>query len=268
MFLGPLIGTGSQAAQGNVDPVSVWVAAVVANGGTVSAGRQTLIRALVASFMTTGLWGAAYDIAILAAENAPSALTTLKRRTLMTAVGTIPFVVDRGFTSDGSTGYINTNSIPPQIAPVRLSIYERTSLAFTTSTYAMAAADGTVTGGTWAIRPLTAALSAGVNAMSGGSTIATTATSNGYTVVSKDLANLATLIKNGAVTGSATGATNAAQSITIPIYIGARNQSGVANGFRAAQEAYADWGDIIPLANEAAAYAALQAYMTAIGANV
>lgn len=240
-------------------------AAVVANGGWTTNLRKLQLTTLVSALKATSLWYSAYDFALLAAENEPQALTTLKRRTLMTSVNAATFTTDRGFTPNGTSSYINTNTVLPQVASVRLSVYERSSLAATTSTYALGVLD--VSPAALTIRPLTAANTCASNLLTSGNSLTNDGVSNGLTVASKDASHAVSLYKNGALTGSATAGGNSLVPITRPIYLGARNNQGTADGFRNASIAYADFGDVIPLANEAAAAAAIIAHLTAIGAN-
>jgi hypothetical protein len=239
---------------------------VVANGGWTTDLRKRQLSTLASALKATGLWQAGYDFAMLAAENQAQALTTLKRRTLMTSVNAATFTTDRGFTPNGTSSYINTNTVLPQVASVRLSVYERSSLAATTSTYALGVAE--TSPNVLAIRPLTAASTCSVNLLSGGGTLTTDAVSKGLTVGSKDASHNMSLYKNGALTGTVVAGSSAIVPMTLPIFLGARNNMGVADGFRNSSLAYADFGDIIPGAQEAPSADAIIAHLAAIGASV
>ena len=92
--------------------VSAWVSAVVAAGGSVSSGRQTIINTLVAGLKTDGVWSKLDRLPLYAAENVTSALIDLKSRTLATLIGAPSFTVDRGYTFDNTAKAIDTGFNP------------------------------------------------------------------------------------------------------------------------------------------------------------
>src|SRR5262245_4406995 len=87
---------------------TAWVNAVVTNGGTVSAGRQTTVNTLITTLKSAGIWTKLDRLWLWAAENQPSALTDLVGLSLATAVNSPCFTADRGYTGNGSTSYIDT----------------------------------------------------------------------------------------------------------------------------------------------------------------
>jgi hypothetical protein len=94
---------------------TAWVNAVVTNGGSVSAGRQTLVDNLIVTLKTKSVWPIFDRVWLLNGENEPSALTDIVATQLATKVGTPPFTANRGYTGDGTTtvtNYIDTNYNP------------------------------------------------------------------------------------------------------------------------------------------------------------
>lgn len=89
-----------------------WVAAVVANGGTVSAGREQIVDDLIVGLKSDGLFTKLDRLWLLAAENAPSALTDIIADALATATSSPTFAVDAGYTGDGATSYVDSNFNP------------------------------------------------------------------------------------------------------------------------------------------------------------
>lgn len=78
---------------------TAWVAAVVTNGGTVSGGRQTQVDNLIVGLKADGVWAKLDNLWLYAAENQPSALTSLTSGNLLsTVMGSPPFTVDQGYT--------------------------------------------------------------------------------------------------------------------------------------------------------------------------
>ncbi len=86
-----------------------WVAAVIANGGTVSASRKSIVDDLIAGLKADGLFTKLDRLWLFAAENEPSALTDIIADALATNVNTTTFTTDRGYTGNGSSMYIDSN---------------------------------------------------------------------------------------------------------------------------------------------------------------
>ena len=87
------------AAGGDEAETTAWVAEVVSNGGTVSAGRQTIVNDLIAGLKADGIWAKLDRLWLFAAEDQPSALTDLVGLTLATAVNSPTFTADEGYTA-------------------------------------------------------------------------------------------------------------------------------------------------------------------------
>lgn len=123
----PAVISGSHNAT-----VTAWMNQVITNGGTVSAGRRTLMDTLFNAGVTNG-WLAKLDyIAILAAENSQSALLDIVGLRLGVANGAPTFTTDRGYTFSGSN-YINSGYNPSTMAinyaqnAASIGIWDRTA---------------------------------------------------------------------------------------------------------------------------------------------
>src|SRR5262245_18164465 len=90
------------------DDLALWVAAVVANGGSVSAGRQTIVGNLIAGMKTDGTWTKVDRLWLQDTENTASSLTDIKARALATAVSSPTFTANQGYRGTGSA-YIDSN---------------------------------------------------------------------------------------------------------------------------------------------------------------
>jgi hypothetical protein len=88
-----------------------WVAAVVSNGGSVSAGRQSIVNDLIVDLKADGIWDKLDRLWLFAAEDAPGALTDLVGLSLATATNSPTFTADLGYTG-ASTKYIDSNFNP------------------------------------------------------------------------------------------------------------------------------------------------------------
>ena len=87
---------------------TAWVNAVVTAGGTVSAGRRTLIDNLFNSLDADSL--APARLWLHAAENAPSALVDLFGLASATAVNSPTFTANQGYAGNGTSSYLNLGS--------------------------------------------------------------------------------------------------------------------------------------------------------------
>lgn len=250
------------------DPVSQWAIAVVNNGGTVSAGRETLLRALVADLQAAGTWNRYDDIFLLAGENAAQALTSLKQRELSVAVATPTFTADRGYVFNGTSSYLATRFTPAANAAamsgndMRIAGYERTNLnsagytagvlmPVSTSSLLLRSRNGSSAQGR---------LNSGLFSLTNSNSLAMVA-------LSRTSAGVFQGFYRGASIGTTT-TTSATTLPSLPMFIGAFNNNGTAASFRAASIALVTVGASFTVAQEAADYAIWQVYMTAIGANV
>ncbi|CAN5190866.1 hypothetical protein BH10PSE6_BH10PSE6_16790 [soil metagenome] len=249
-----------------------YVAAAAANGGTVSAGRQTPVRTLINASMDLDHWWNTDDMALMAAEDAGSALTLLKSGRKMLPVNSPTFTVDRDYACDGLSSYVDTNyplSLATQMRTghYRIGNYERVNLAAAATSIGISE-----TGiGVLSMRNRSASTTMLSNLISTTATFTIVADSRGLKVVSRinSAASVSGWERGVALTPIAV-TSNGTAVPTIALFIGARNTDGAANQFRAGSFAWGEWGAPLPggTASELAWYNALQTFMTAIGANV
>jgi len=111
-----------------------WETSVIANGGSVSLARRIIVDQFIYSEKASGAWALTDDYIGLWAENSTQALISLKRRILAVAYNTPTFTVDRGYATDGVTSYIDTLYTPVTDALAMTSssnhfeIYERSEV--------------------------------------------------------------------------------------------------------------------------------------------
>jgi hypothetical protein len=251
----------------------LWEAAVIANGGSVSLARRIIVDEFVYAEKAAGNWALTDDYHVFWAENSAQALTSLKRRILAVAYNVPTFTANRDFTTDGATSYIDTLFVPSTDAvsmtasSVHLEIYERTNL--NTNTYAIGVTN--TSNRQLAIRPRIAAGTT-MSANSGGTT---------YTLPALTSLGLTQVGRNGPLVGDIYGAKNGvdmvvsvpagAVAITLPInsiFIGGYNNVGVLAVPRPNSYGFASYGAALNGTQRLARYAAVQAWATAVGANV
>jgi len=281
--MGPVIGatTFSPAASpfgAGIDADALlWRDAVVANGGTVSANRLVVVSAFVAAEKASGAWALTDDYWGLWGENAPQALTSLKQRRLATAVNTPTFTADRDYTLNGSTQYIDTGFIPSTHGinytggDQRLAFYDRANAS--TTGQSAGASDGS--GNTLAKITINSRTSGNMTGLlnTAAALPATfalgVADSRGLKVVSRAGGGTTALgYDRGVRLADVTGMSVNANITSRAIYIGCYNNAGVAAGFRSASAGFVAIGGPLSDAQELAQYNAVQAWATAVGAQV
>jgi len=102
--------------------LAAWVAAVVVAGGSVSAGRKTLVGTLIAGLKTDGLWTKLDRLWLHAGENSQSALVDLVARELASATAAPTFTTDRGYTFNGTSNSLQTAYNPGVTAPAHFAL--------------------------------------------------------------------------------------------------------------------------------------------------
>lgn len=250
--------------------LELWAAAVVANGGTVSEARANIVERFFAAERASGAYALTDDYWGLWAENAAQALTSLRQRRLATAVNSPTFTTDRGYVFNGSSSYLDTGFIPSAHAAamtgsnMRGAVYERTNVNANAS---MGVTQGTDQNLAVFARSTGPVAIGTLNSASASVTLSS-ADSRGFTVASRTLAPVFEIFKNGVSLGTATPASSATTLPTISLFIGARNNAGTPNSFKAASVGFACAGASLSAVQEAAQYANVQAWATAVGAQV
>lgn len=252
---------------------NLWASAVAAAGGTVSAGRFSVVATFIAAEMASGAWWRTDDYQGLWAENAAQALTSLKQRRLATAVNSPTFTADRGYAFDGATNYIDTGFVPSThalvgtVSSAHFELYERTNLS--SNTYAggvVNAASRAIT-----IRPR----------VTGNALLGASSGSGTFTLPVASSLGLSQTGRNGSLATDVYGAKNGVDMVrtvdptsvgaTLPsnsIMLGAYSNVGAAAGFRASSLGFAAIGAALSGAQRLARYNAVQAWATAVGAQV
>lgn len=268
-FFGP---SGSSTRGFDAD-VLLWKAAVETNGGSVSLARLIIVDQFVFSEKGAGLWTLTDDYWGFWAENAIQALTSLKQRRLATAVNSPTFTVDRDYATNGTTSYVNpnftpsTNAVAMTTTSVHAEIYERTNVS------GAAVAFGGTSGSNRSIAIQTR--NSG-NALADGNSAAGT-----YTLPAADSRGLTQWGRNGALTTDTYAAKNGVDmtrtvvpsgvGASLPAngpFVGAFNNIGSPAVFKASSYGYAAVGAALNGTQRAARYTNVQAWATAVGANV
>lgn len=260
---------------GGRDPdLAAWMAAVVANGGTVSAARAAIVGQFIAAEKAAGTWSLTDDYWPLWAENEVQALTSLKQRRLVTVTAAPTFTQDRGYAFNGSTQYIDTGFIPSShaLAMSANSIHAEVYEIVNASGGSSAMGSGTSSSRNIRVIPRND---------SGNAIGSANSASGTFTLPSADSRGLTQFGRNGPLATDTYGAKNgvdmtrtvdpSAVGATLPGHsnlIGAFNNAGSVIGFRAGSIAFASVGAALSGALRLARYNNVQAFATAVGAQV
>lgn len=253
--------------------VLAWEAAVVANGGSVSLARRIILDQFVFSEKASGAWALTDDYWGLWGENAPQALTSLKRRVLAVATNSPVFTADRDYTFDGVTNYVDlifspaTHAVAMSLNNCRIAAYARTNV--TSSGFDTGAASAS--NRALRINTRSAGNCLGLNNTNTSTYTLPAADSRGYAATGWNGTTAADCYgyKNGVAmvrTGDAT--TFGSSAAAVSMFAGGYNNVGALAAPRAASLGFITCGATLSGAQELAQYNAVQAWATSIGAQV
>jgi hypothetical protein len=229
--------------------------------------QQAAINTLVVDLKGYGIWTKMKALYPFVGGTATSMKWNLKDPRDLDAAFRLVFIGggtwnNNGYTPNGTDGYADTKFIPSSnltISSAHFSKYNRTN------DLAGNKLDGVLSGGNFLQHNFT-----GANALIGqiGALITYTQTdTRGLFTVTRTATNLSKVFKNTTQQGSTNTSTITALPI-LSVYIGARNDSGVASFYNSYQSAFASIGDGLTDTEVANFYTAVQAFQTALNRNV
>lgn len=251
---------------------TAWVAAVVSNGGTVSAGRQMEVNTLIAGLKTDGVWTKLDRLWLLAAENEPSALTDLVADSLATATNSPTFTTDAGYAGDGTNSFIHTNYNPVTDGvnyiqdSAHISAWD-TVAAFPSGGFALMGATDNVSK-TTAIFPSFAATTTGdLNSIDQFFQVPRVADGTPHLMLTRGSSSQVSLYANGAVTSGSPFTLTSHGAPNLPFYIcGIRFAGNTLPSFGTTDQiAATSIGGDLSATDASNLYSRLRTYMTAVG---
>lgn len=266
------VGLVGGAADGAIAPAPMDpdAAAYFGATGISNPADQAPYLALFAGLKADGLWSLIDMLYVYAAPTTVAALTDLRVPSRTgTAVASPTFTAWRGYTFNGTTQYVTTGFEPANDGVAMtgtsfgLGVYERTDVGATTR--AAGAASSATAVMYLTPRSGTNMFSAALNAAVVG--LGAVADSRGFTWVETDGTN-GRAVKNGTPGTPAALTTPGTLLTDREIWVGGYNNAGVLAQPRAAQEALCVAGAKMDNTQAAALYTRVQAFMTAVGANV
>lgn len=276
MRMGVGLGLGFAGGGGGAPPLfdtdaQAYFDAVVAAGGSVSAGRKTLLNTLITGLKTNGTWSKRDRLWVFAAENSQSALVDLKARSLATVTAAPTFTVDQGYAGNGSSSYVNTGFLPSTGVQMTLNahhvtVYVRTSRTTADASTVVGAQTTTPSTVEVAIYPRFTGNVVHMRAGDAAAAGPNQTNAQGCWTINRSGASAKEWYKN-----AASFSTTGVAAVALPafaLYVGAKNNSGTAGQFSSDQFALLSVGGSLSGAEIAADQTVLEAYLDAIGAGV
>jgi hypothetical protein len=248
-----------------LDPqIWAWKNAVAGTGGSISGGRMTAIRALVAGLRSDGIWDKLDRLWLLAAEDEPSALVDLVTSSRATPVGSPTFTANRGYAGNASSSYINSNfnaysmGTKWSLNSAHLAAWDNTSRAATP-----ASATGCYNG--TQVSDIMPYYGAGVvtRINGGGLTGLTNSTSQGFFIGQRTSSSVVEGLYNGVSCGTFGDSSSAV--INMPFYVCGRNDSGSLGSGLTDQISAVSYGATFTSTEALNYYNRMRTYMTHAG---
>jgi hypothetical protein len=272
--------TVAAAPAGDAD-VAAWMVRVGSAGGTVSSPTQAAVAAFVASAKSSGYWTKFRRLNLMCGDAAAALvpLVNASGASVDTNVASMSYSEAAGFSTNGTTSYLNTGYTPSE-ATGGLSMYLRTTQASTTTGRVfMGCRDSGATqvfrlaGNTAGSGTNTAGSYSGAwGGVVGASNVQPTGTGGntaGMYHVSRTSSTLSTLYKNGSSVGTMATSTTPGSAANA-LYVGCNNSAGTAAAWLEAASAIGAYGiDSGMTSGEAADYRThMQTFQTALSRNV
>jgi hypothetical protein len=226
-----------------------------------SDARVALIDTLVRALKGAGVWARLDLLYVLAAHDAQAArLNWVQSAYALSAVNSPGFTADRGYAGNGTTSYLDTGfqaGVTSGLAALNdnhLGLWSLTDLnavqvdAGSSNFYLRTRQSGSLL----------------ARNMVAGDTITTVASSLGHTMMSRSASSGYPVYRDGTSLGTGNAASSAASAANL--LIGARGSASSADLYGSRRIAVAHCGASLSAGQAAALYAALSAYLTAVGA--
>lgn len=258
------------AGDGALDPAAV--ALFAAMNVQPSSARKALINNAISSLKSFGVWSTKDLIYATAAHDSQAGLLNWKNpgTNTITAVNSPTFTTDRGYTSDGSTSYLNTGIAPSALTQftqnsANVNVWSLTQQAANATAVELgsAGAGGTVNGLTLSFRFTGDVLPYRIN-----DTTAINA-ANTNTAAMATIQRTAAGATSAYINGSSIGTSSQASTgLSVqPIFICNNNNNGLPGGnWSTKQIALVTVGSSLSDANVANEYSVWQTFLHALGA--
>lgn len=235
--------------------------------GRMAAGpgpaRILLISTLIQALKAAGVWEKLDALYVLAAHDAQAArLNWIADRFNLTAVNTPVFVVDQGYSGNGTTSYLNTGFIPSTASGKYAQSHASFGIWSRTDTSLDAALGGSENTFIYKYGVGAAQFVVGINQVAGPSVLVNVTSATGLFSLSRVTAGELVWYQNGSRRIAVTFASTALESR--PLYLLARSGSWFQPTSRQISAAFVGAG--LSDAEMAALHAAVRTYLIGVGA--
>lgn len=236
---------------------------------TPDSTRQGHINTLITGLKADGVWAKLDELWVMAAHAEQAALLGWKRAKDLTAVNAPTFEVDRGFTGNGTTSYLNTNYVPSTdgvqytLNDASFGVYSRTDGMSDPNDMGVVSTHRALLN----IRRLNGQGISEINSLGiTNRVLFANSVSTGLIVSRRTASNAIQFLINGS-----SAATNSEVSTGLPghaFFVGTFNNAGTPGSFSTRQYAAAFVGAAMSEAQQLALFNRLETYLDAIGAGV
>jgi hypothetical protein len=256
---------------GGLDPATTaWIAAVVSAGGTVSGTQQTNVDTLIKALKGHSLFSVQDRIWLHASENAQQATIDIVNLGVASLVGAPVFTAGQGYAGTGSTsdyldsGYAGTTGPNFTQNSASVSSYVRTSSGFGSCSIGVHDATGYQVD----LQTFFNTLNYDINNSDFANQTANT-DEQGFWTISRTGASSLDVYKNGNPTPFISNTSSSIALSAFHMFLLARNQNNTSvDSVASSQISITTMGIGMSAANTVQFHTDLNAYMTALGANV
>jgi hypothetical protein len=270
IHIGRLGGVRLTGGGGGVDPDAAALIALMSVAP--DATRQGHINTLVTALKAGGVWTLLDELWVMAAHDAQAAGLGWKRYKNLTAVSSPTFTADRGYAGNGTTSYLNTGFVPSTdgvqytLNDASFGVYSRTDTSANVRDMGTRIASSNAQSNIMARWNDNRAYGKNNTNPPASYVGFSVAASTGLFVARRTSATTDTGWRNGVKLVTETRTSNALS--TFSFFICGMNNGGMISTPTTRQYAAAFVGASMSEAQQLSLYNALQAYMTAVGAQV
>lgn len=246
--------------------------AVSSYGEVVGSDWIGLVSNFIRAEKGEGPWWASDDYLCFWGPSPIASLTSLKQRRLATAFNSPAFLQYRGYTFNATTNYIDTGFVPGThavtmgVSSVHLESYERTNVFGNTSPIGATSAGAQIN-----VFPRSSGNVAVLSVMGGIANYSGATDSRGLTQSGRNGAALTShyAARNGVDYAKTADYSSLGASLpTTSFFVGGCNVNGSYSQGRATSVGYVAWGAALNATQRLARYNNVQAWATAVGAQV
>lgn len=250
----------SGGAPGPDPDAQAFFSRVTAAGGTLTTAERNAVNQLVLDLKANSLWAPMKAIYPMVGASAAACAQNLKSSSFTGTFSSGWTFASTGVTPNGTSAYMNTNCSPNQMSSIsiHLSVYNRTE-----SNAGVEIGSTILSNDCQLVSRISGSNFSYINQTTGTGFLQSAST--GFVIAQRTNSTERLYYRNNAKTTTADAGTTAN---SIPLYLCARNNNGVAGLFDARQKAFASIGDGLTDTQATALYNAVQTMNTTLSRQV